>query len=105
MWCGDSPLSDSYSSLLGLASSKDALVGECWSNPGEGEGLNALSTRFFNDWELEDAKWLLVGRYVLHVDTKDKVGWDLTGDEAFSVKSLYCMFQQGHATYFSWRIV
>ena len=50
VWCGDLPLWDSYPSLFALVSSKDTWVGECWSNPGEGEGWNPLFTRPFNDW-------------------------------------------------------
>ena len=47
-WCGDTPLCASYKSVFALASSKDAWVGEYWSNQGEGERWNPLFTRPFN---------------------------------------------------------
>ena len=52
VWCRNTPLCESYPSLFALASSKDAWVGECWSNPSEGEGWNPLFTKPFNDWEV-----------------------------------------------------
>ena len=46
-----------------------------------------------------------IGRYVLHAELEDKASRNLSIDEVFSVKSVFCVLQQDQNYPFPWSIV
>ena len=76
VWCEDSPLCDSYPSLIALGSSKDAWVDECWRNPSKGGDWNLPNPLMIRNWRMQSGFYkVLVGMCSMHVDSEDKVGW------------------------------
>ena len=57
VWCGETPLRVSFSSLYALADSKGVMRSELWENIGGNGVWNPKFNRRFNDWELVYSKF------------------------------------------------
>ena len=90
-WCGNFALCESFPSLYALTASKEAWLVKLWNSSKEEGVWSPRFSRPFNDWEVEEAKRLLVtiqGRR-LNPNLEDRVLWKETKDRIFSIKSLY----------------
>jgi hypothetical protein len=96
-WLGDKPLAQQYPSLFSIVKRKQVMVASML-------GHNPLNIAFHrsltgNKWD----RWLhLVNRLmaVTLSSEQDKFVWSLTTSGAFTVKSMYLDYMNGHTKYF-----
>ncbi|RVW48620.1 Transposon TX1 uncharacterized 149 kDa protein [Vitis vinifera] len=107
IWCGNIPLCEAFPSLFAFAVSQDAWVADCWDSMGDAGGWYPCFSRSFNNWELEAVASLLsiLQGKRLNVGMEDRVVWNASKNETFSVKSLYNTLDSGGAVPFPWRII
>ena len=102
-WLGDSPLAQQYPLLYNIANHKQVLVAQALTQP---LNINFRRTLTTNKWE----QWLhLVSRLMdVNLSTEpDKFLWSLTTSGAFTVKSMYLDFLNGHTKFlkkYLWKI-
>ena len=101
-WCGNEPLCESFSSLFSITMSKNVWVSEVWNPVGDEDGWTSLFVRAFNDWEIDLVERLLqkIHAFKVQREEEDKVIWTASIDGAFSVKSLYSMWERGGSSMF-----
>ncbi|RVW95972.1 putative ribonuclease H protein [Vitis vinifera] len=107
IWCGNIPLCEAFPSLFAFAVSQDAWVADCWDSIRDAGGWYPCFSRPFNDWEMEaevSLLSLLQGKR-LFVEMEDRVLWNASKNEIFSVKSLYNTLDSSGAVLFPWRII
>ena len=87
---GDEPLRVFFHSLFSIASSKETLVADAWTQIGERGLWTPRFSRHLNNWEIVDVKrfYVRLQMKVVNGEGEDVVIWMETRNGIFSVKSL-----------------
>lgn len=76
-WCGDTPLSHSFSSLFVIYFFKEAWVWDVWRELGGVRLWDPIFFRYLNDWEVSEV-FLRLGVKKLFAKLDDKPWWEGT---------------------------
>ena len=93
-----------FSTLFGLAMSKDAWVAGVWDYDSARDGWNTCFTKPFNDSELEEADCLLLRIQAKKVhwgeEEEDRVMWNSSSCGSFSMKPFYSILEPRDPIFF-----
>ena len=105
-WCEDQTLKEAFPNLFLLAVDKDGWVLDAWEEGGELGYWSPRFSRHLNDREMGEVESLFWKLHSLAVRRDvDTLSWRESGNDCFSVSSLYRSYTRASSDPFPWCII